>query len=72
MNPMRLFAAVILLVGINFATVSVARAEIVEGRDYTVLPHPQPTHSGNNIEVIEFFWYVARTAISYTPTSRPG
>ena len=57
MNPMRLFVAVLLLVGINFTAAPVAWAEIVEGRDYTVLPHPQPTHSGNNIEVIEFFWY---------------
>jgi thiol:disulfide interchange protein DsbA len=55
MNPVRLFMVVLLLAAIT--AVPVARAEIVEGRDYTVLPHPQPTHSGNNIEVIEFFWY---------------
>jgi protein dithiol oxidoreductase (disulfide-forming) len=57
MNPTRLFVAVMLLAGISFTAAPVVRAEIVEGRDYTVLPHPQPTHSGNNIEVIEFFWY---------------
>ncbi|MDE2366267.1 MAG: thiol:disulfide interchange protein DsbA/DsbL [Betaproteobacteria bacterium] len=57
MNPMRLLAIAALCVGIGFTAVSVARAELVEGRDYTVLQNPQPTHSGNNIEVIEFFWY---------------
>jgi thiol:disulfide interchange protein DsbA len=28
-----------------------------EGRDYTVLNPPQPTSSGNKIEVLEFFFY---------------
>lgn len=56
MNPRRLFAA-LLLIGISITGISGARAEIVEGRDYTVLPHPRPTESGKNIEVLEFFWY---------------
>ena len=56
MNPMRLFAA-LLLIGISITGISGARAEIVEGRDYTVLPHARPTDSGKNIEVLEFFWY---------------
>jgi thiol:disulfide interchange protein DsbA len=50
------FALVFLFVGISFTTFGV-RAEVVEGRDYTVLQRPQPTQSDNNIEVIEFFWY---------------
>lgn len=54
MNPRRLFAALLL---ISITGLSGARAEIVEGRDYTVLPHPRPTESGKNIEVLEFFWY---------------
>ncbi len=29
----------------------------VAGRDYTQLNPPQPTNSGNKIEVLEFFWY---------------
>jgi protein dithiol oxidoreductase (disulfide-forming) len=57
MIPMRLLAVVLLVFGISIAGVSGTRAEIVEGRDYTVLPHPKATDSGNNIEVIEFFWY---------------
>ena len=34
-----------------------SHAEIVEGRDYTVLQHPQTHGERKNIEVIEFFWY---------------
>lgn len=56
MKLMRSFALVFLFVGIAFTTFGV-RAEVVEGRDYTVLQRPQPTQSDNNIEVIEFFWY---------------
>ncbi len=42
----------------NLAEVLIAHAEIVEGRDYTVLSTPQPTESDpKHIEVIEFFWY---------------
>jgi thiol:disulfide interchange protein DsbA len=57
MNSMRLFAAALLLAGVGIAGISSAQAELVEGRDYTVLPQPQPTDSGKNIEVLEFFWY---------------
>ncbi len=57
MNPIPLLAAALLLVGISLTGISGASAELVEGRDYTVLPHPQPTESGKNIEVLEFFWY---------------
>ena len=55
MNPTRLLAAALLLAGINLTGISGASAELVEGRDYTVLSHPQPTESGKNIEVLEFF-----------------
>lgn len=34
-----------------------ARADIVEGKDYTVLANPQSTQDVNKIEVLEFFWY---------------
>lgn len=54
MKSMRLFAAAVLLASI---VTSGAQGQIVEGRDYTVLPHPRPTDSGKNIEVLEFFWY---------------
>ena len=32
-------------------------AEPQLGKDYTLLNPPQPTHSGNKIEVLEFFFY---------------
>jgi len=60
MNLMRFFAASLLLTGIGLTGISGAQAELVEGRDYTILPNPQPTDpaiSGKKIEVLEFFWY---------------
>jgi thiol:disulfide interchange protein DsbA len=35
----------------------IAAGQVVGGRDYRVLDRPQPTASGKNIEVIEFFYY---------------
>jgi thiol:disulfide interchange protein DsbA len=32
-------------------------AEVVEGIDYKILNNPQPTTSGNKVEVLEFFFY---------------
>jgi protein dithiol oxidoreductase (disulfide-forming) len=58
MNFMRsLFAAIVLMVSTGITGLSGVHAEIVEGRDYTVLPQPRPTENGGNIEVFEFFWY---------------
>ena len=57
MNSIRLLTVTLLLSVISFTGLSSARGELVEGRDYTVLPRPQPTESGKNIEVLEFFWY---------------
>ena len=55
MRLMRILAAMLLLTGMSLVTYS-ARAEIVEGRDYTTLSHPQPADE-KSIEVMEFFWY---------------
>lgn len=57
MNLKRMLTGLILLAGAGLIAMSGARAEIVEGRDYTVLASPKPTETGKNIEVIEFFWY---------------
>lgn len=54
---MRLFTVFLLVAALGLSAVSDARAEIVEGRDYAVLPNPMPTASGKHIEVLEFFWY---------------
>src|SRR5438270_11108982 len=34
-----------------------ASAQLVEGKNYDRIKNPQPTESGNKIEVIEFFSY---------------
>ena len=36
---------------------SCAYAELVKGRDYSVIEPAQPVGSGGKIEVLEFFWY---------------
>ena len=37
--------------------VSCAYADLVKGRDYSIIEPAQPVGSGKNIEVLEFFWY---------------
>jgi protein dithiol oxidoreductase (disulfide-forming) len=34
-----------------------AQAQVVAGRDYTILSSPQPISSGKKVEVLEFFFY---------------
>lgn len=46
-------AALLILFGVGSALAQ----QLVAGRDYTVINPPQPTASGNKIEVLEFFWY---------------
>lgn len=41
----------------SMASISLAQTNIIEGKDYTVLPTPLSTESEQHIEVIEFFWY---------------
>lgn len=57
MKLLRFLTILLLSVGLGLAAVSSVRADIVEGRDYIVLPEPRPTESSKNIEVLEFFWY---------------
>lgn len=57
MNQYKPFAVFFLLLSFSLISLSSARADIVEGKDYTVLATPQPTQDGNTIEVLEFFWY---------------
>lgn len=42
---------------IAFLGANVAAAQLVAGRDYQLVKPPQPTGSGNKIEMLEFFWY---------------
>ena len=46
-------AALLTLLGVGSALAQ----PLVVGRDYTLINPPQPTTSGNKIEVLEFFWY---------------
>ena len=57
MNSMRFFVVFFLFFILSLASISNIRAELTKGRDYAVLVSPQPTESGKNIEVLEFFWY---------------
>lgn len=57
MNRRQSFAVFFLLLSFGLINSLSARADIVEGKDYTVLTNPQPTQDANKIEVLEFFWY---------------
>ncbi len=57
MNQYKPLAVFFLLLSFSLISLSSARADIIEGKDYTVLATPQPTQDGNTIEVLEFFWY---------------
>lgn len=57
MNSVRFIAALFLLSSVGFANITMASAEITEGKDYTALTNPQPTENNGKIEVLEFFWY---------------
>lgn len=41
----------------GFISLPAVSADIVEGKDYTVLAKSQPTGDSGKIEVLEFFWY---------------
>ncbi len=52
MKTLRRFLALMLLLGMTSL-----HAEVMVGRDYKVLATPQPTSSGDKVEVLEFFFY---------------
>ncbi len=57
MNRRKLFAFGFLLLSFGLINSWGVHAEIVEGKDYTVLASSQPTQDNTKIEVLEFFWY---------------
>ena len=65
----RKFLAVFLLLLSSFGLIhgSNVRADIVAGKDYTVLTSPQPTQTSDRIEVLEFFWYGCPHCYSLNP-----
>ncbi|QOJ23835.1 MAG: thiol:disulfide interchange protein DsbA/DsbL [Gammaproteobacteria bacterium] len=50
-------AVFFLVLSFGLINLSTAHADIVEGKDYSVLAKPQPMEDSNKIEVLEFFWY---------------
>jgi thiol:disulfide interchange protein DsbA len=48
--------------------VSAVSAEVVQGRDYTVLPTPQPGSTPGKIEVLEFFSYACPHCAAFHPS----
>jgi len=59
-DPRRLFRAltvVALMACASLLGTGTALAQLVEGKNYDRIKNPQPTESGNKIEVIEFFSY---------------
>lgn len=58
MTAKRIVCFLLSFIAVSLAGALTAHAEIIEGRDYTVLSVPQPTEGDpKHIEVIEFFWY---------------
>lgn len=47
----------LLLSALLYCLITVAQAQMIEGKDYIRLATPQPTENSKRIEVIEFFWY---------------
>jgi len=56
MNLLRRIGLLAVIVSLLAAGSAFAQ-QPVAGRDYTLIKPPQPTDTGNKIEVIEFFWY---------------
>ena len=56
-NPVRWWSVLPLLACFALAAPSFAQQAPVAGRDYQLVKPPQPTSTGNKIEVLEFFWY---------------
>lgn len=52
---MRFFRQLFVVMALLCATY--AQAEVVAGKDYTLMNSPMPTSSGKKIEVLEFFFY---------------
>lgn len=64
-KPGILFVIISLLLAV-FAGSAVA--EIKEGKDYAVIPQPQPTDAKGKVEVTEFFWYGCPHCHEFEPT----
>lgn len=57
MNHRIFFMPLFFLFCFNLVSFTNAYAELVEGKNYTILKNSQPTRDDSKIEVLEFFWY---------------
>ncbi len=57
MNQRNLLATFSLVLCFGLMTIPGVHAEVVDGKDFTILKNPQPTQDSGKIEVLEFFWY---------------
>ncbi len=57
----------LLVAGALLPLAAYAQSGLVEGRDYKAVVPPQPTESGNKIEVLEFFQYSCPHCYAFTP-----
>lgn len=52
-----LFRCLLIAAGLSLFFSAAHAAQLTAGKDYTLVKPPQPTDSGNKVEVMEFFWY---------------
>jgi len=57
MNHRVFFILPLLLLSLTVLSAANVHADLLEGKNYTVLKTPQPTRDDSKIEVLEFFWY---------------
>ena len=57
----------LLAIGALFPLIARAQGNPTDGTDYKTLQVPQPTDSGNKIEVLEFFQYSCPHCYAFTP-----
>ncbi|MGE5525165.1 MAG: thiol:disulfide interchange protein DsbA/DsbL [Rhodospirillaceae bacterium] len=56
-NRVRWLSVLAVLACLSLIAPSQAQQAPVAGREYQLVKPPQPTNTGNKIEVLEFFWY---------------
>jgi thiol:disulfide interchange protein DsbA len=66
MNLRKLLTHAGMLIGIVLCAHAFA-AEPVKGKEYILVEPPQPTSSGNKVEVLEFFWYACPHCFNLQP-----
>tara|TARA_Y100001934_G_C12361333_1_gene780919 strand:+ start:1530 stop:2174 length:645 start_codon:yes stop_codon:yes gene_type:complete len=67
---MKFITILSLFLSLSITIILDAHAEITKGRDYAMLLNPQPTTSGDKIEVLEFFWYGCPSCYKLHPQIR--